>query len=96
MWSLAGSASIKDRTLTVTIVNTHVAEPRDAEVAVRGATPVNVRAARIAAEDIHTHNTFERPDAVRAADVPVTSPRNGVIVQTFPPASVTRLTIDLG
>jgi alpha-L-arabinofuranosidase len=95
MWSLGGSASINGRTLTVTIVNTHVAEPRAAEVAVRGATPASARVRRIAADDIHAHNTFARLDAVRAVDVPAAPPRNGVIVQTLPPASITRLTIDL-
>jgi alpha-L-arabinofuranosidase len=95
MWTLGGSASIKDRTLTVTVVNTHVAEPREAEIVVRGASPATVRATRIAAEDIHAHNTFARPDAVRPVDVPVTAPGKGVIVHTFPAASVTRLTIDL-
>ncbi len=95
MWTLAGSASVKERTLTVTVVNAHVAEPHEAEVALRGATAASVRAARISADDIHAHNTFEHPDVVRAVDVPVTPPRNGVIVHTFPPASITRLTIEL-
>jgi alpha-N-arabinofuranosidase len=32
LWGLAGSASLKGRTLTLTAVNPHVSEARDAEV----------------------------------------------------------------
>jgi alpha-N-arabinofuranosidase len=95
MWSLAGSASLKERTLTLTVVNAHVAEPREVEIAVRGATPARVRATRIAANDIHAHNTFERPDAVKPVDAAADAPRGALIVHTLSPASITRLVMDL-
>jgi alpha-N-arabinofuranosidase len=94
-WGLGGSATIKDRTLTLTVVNPHVGEWRDAEIAVRGAVPASAKAATIAATDIHAHNTFEQPRAVQPREARVTAPRNGLIVHRFPPASVTRLTVDL-
>lgn len=95
-WGLAGSASIRNRTLTLTVVNPHVTEPRSAEIVVRGGAPSTARATTIAAEDIHAHNTFERPDVVRPRDARVEPISGGVLAHTFPPASVTRITLDLG
>jgi alpha-N-arabinofuranosidase len=97
LWGLAGSASIKDKTLTLTVVNPHVAEAREAEIVVRGASPASApaRATVIAAPDIHAHNTFDRPREVQARDDRVAAPQGGVLVHRFPPASITRLTVGL-
>ncbi len=95
IWGLAGSASIKDRALTVTMVNPHVSEPKAVEIFVRGATPASAQATVLAAPDIHAHNTFEQPHAVQPRPAQVGAPRDGVIVHQLPPASVTRLTIQL-
>jgi alpha-N-arabinofuranosidase len=38
-WGLEGSASIKDKRLTLTVVNPHVSEARETEIAIRGAAP---------------------------------------------------------
>ena len=46
IWGLAGSASIKDKTLTVTLVNPHVSEPRVVEIAVGDAADVVLAAQR--------------------------------------------------
>jgi alpha-N-arabinofuranosidase len=49
----------------------------------------------ITASDIHAHNTFDRPDTIRPHDA-ATAPASGAVIShTFPPASVTRLTVDL-
>ena len=95
LWGLGGSASIKDRTLTLTVVNPHASEPRDTEIAVRGAQVTSARVRTLAADDVHAHNSFDRPTAVVPADAAAASARGGVIVHRFPPASVTRLTFDL-
>jgi alpha-L-arabinofuranosidase len=94
-WGLAGSASRKGRLLTLTVVNPNVAEPRETEVAVRGARVTAARAMVITAGDIHAHNTFDQPQAVVPGETPVASPGEGVLVHRFPPASITRLTLDL-
>jgi len=96
-WGLAGSATVKNRTLTLTVVNPHVTEARDAEVAIRGATAAGgAKAVTITAADIHAHNTFAEPRVVQPRDVTVAQPRDGIVAHRFPPASVTRLTFDLG
>ena len=48
---------------------------------------------RLAAPDIHAHNTFERPRDVEPRQKTVDAPKSGVLVHRFPPASVTRLTV---
>ncbi len=96
LWGLAGSASIKGKTLTLTAVNPHVTEAREAEVAVRGAKVVSARATTLTADDIHAHNSFEHPGAVEPSEGATAEARGGVLVHRFPPASVTRLTMELG
>jgi alpha-N-arabinofuranosidase len=94
-WGLAGSASVKDRKLTLTMVNPHVSEVREVEIAVRGASPSAARTTTIAAPDIHAHNTFDRPDVVRPRQERGDAARAGRLVHRLPPASTVRLTIDL-
>ncbi|HSC25830.1 MAG TPA: alpha-L-arabinofuranosidase C-terminal domain-containing protein [Vicinamibacterales bacterium] len=96
LWGLAGAASIRDRTLTLTVVNPHLSEPRETEIAIRGASALDLRVSTLSSVDVHAHNTFERPDAVRPRDN-TTQPLGGtVFTHVFPPASVTRLTVTLG
>jgi alpha-L-arabinofuranosidase len=94
---LAGSASVKDRTLTVTVVNPHATDACDATIAVRGGRAGAAQAISLSATDIHAHNTFDRPsDVVLAPAAAITLGTGGVITHRFPAASVTRLTVTLG
>jgi alpha-N-arabinofuranosidase len=96
-WGLGGSATIKDRVLTLTVVNPHSKEARDAEISIRGAAAAaaNGKAVTITASDIHAHNTFAEPRAVVPREVAVSASRDGLVAHQFPPASVTRLTFNL-
>jgi alpha-N-arabinofuranosidase len=95
LWGLAGSASLKGRTATLTVVNPHLREDRDAEVSVRGAAVAAARAVVLTSKDPRAHNTFAEPLALQPREEPVAAPRGGVLVHRFPAASVTRLTLDL-
>jgi alpha-N-arabinofuranosidase len=95
IWGLAGSASVKGKAVTVTMVNPHVSEPRLVEIAVRGAAASSAEGLVLAADDIHAHNTFDRPRNVQPRPQKVDSLRDRVIVHQLPPASVTRLTLQL-
>jgi alpha-N-arabinofuranosidase len=94
-WGLGGSASLKNRTLTLTVVNPHASAPRETEIAVRGGAATGVRAMTMAAADIHAHNTFDNPEAVRPREDQVPAARGATLTYRFPAASVTRLTIEL-
>jgi alpha-N-arabinofuranosidase len=95
LYGLNGSASVKDKTLTLTVTNPHVSQPQEVEIAVRGASAGAVKGAQITAPDIHAHNTFAQPNAVVIKDATVGAVQNGLLVHRFPPASVTRLQFTL-
>ena len=93
-WGLKGSASLHDRDLTLTVVNPHVSEPRDTQVAVRGAKLKGATATVLSHTDIHAHNTFAQKDVVtpktQSAEV-----KGDILSFRFPAASVTKLSVQL-
>jgi alpha-N-arabinofuranosidase len=93
-WGLNGSASLKEKSLLLTVVNPHVAEPRETEIDLRGATAAAVVSTTLEAKDIHEYNSFDEPERVipHRREVPL---HGGTIVHTFPPATVTKLEIRL-
>jgi alpha-N-arabinofuranosidase len=94
-WGLKGSASRKDNTLTLTVVNADVSAGRDALIALRGARIVAAKARTLSHHDIHAHNTFESPDTVGPQDRAIATSSEGLHF-TFPPASVSAITVTLG
>jgi alpha-L-arabinofuranosidase len=92
---LSGSASLRDRRLTLTVTNPDLGRPREAVISVRGARVTAGTATTLAAAGIQDVNTFEAPGRVQPRDAPVAAPRDGKLAHTFPPASVTRLQLEL-
>jgi alpha-L-arabinofuranosidase len=93
-WGLRGSASARQKNLTITAVNPSTTEPRLTEIALRGATMKEARMSFLSNADIHAHNTFEQQEAV----VPQTKSLSldaGALAVEFPPASVVALNIQL-
>jgi alpha-N-arabinofuranosidase len=91
-WGLSGSASLQNKTLTLTVVNPHVSEAREAALVLRGnnARVTAGRARILTAKDIHAHNTFENPRGLEPSDGEVRI-AGGELIYRFAPASVTRL-----
>jgi alpha-N-arabinofuranosidase len=93
-WGLKGSASIQDKNLTLTVVNPHVSEAKEAQVVVRGAKLKTATATVLTNTDIHAHNTFAERDAVvprtQSAEI-----KGDVLDFRFAPASVTKLAVQL-
>jgi alpha-L-arabinofuranosidase len=92
-WGLKGSASLKGKTLFLTVVNPNVSEPQECEIAVPGASLKSGSSTVLTAPDIHAHNTFEQPHGI----VPSTRSLTGgkTLTLSFPPASVSALTLEL-
>jgi alpha-L-arabinofuranosidase len=91
--SLRGSASLREKELTLTTVNSHISEPRETELLVRGGTVESVNVTVLTNADIHAHNTLAEPNAVVPKDQ---SMAKGTISRyVFPPASVTKLVMTL-
>jgi alpha-N-arabinofuranosidase len=94
MWGLQGSASVNGKTLTLTVVNPHATEIRETAIAVRGGKVASGKATTLTASDIHTYNSFEKPQGLVPANGTV-QVQSGSLVYRFPAASVTRLTLML-
>jgi len=90
--ALDGSASISEdkKTLTLTVANTDTKQPRETEIAIRGAEAKGCQVATLTSADIHAHNTFENPDAVKP-EMRTIEASGSIVNYTIPPASVTRL-----
>jgi alpha-N-arabinofuranosidase len=91
---LSGSASRKGNTVTLTVVNPSVDQPREAEIVLRGNTARTAAVTILSDRDIHAHNTFENPDAVKTRQQPGTV-KGDTVSFTFPPASVCKVEVGL-
>jgi len=95
---LSGSVSISPtnpKLLTLTVVNPHINQPVTAEIAVGGAAIASYSGQVLAEPDVHAHNDFAHPDAVKPSAVVAATPSGGRLAHTFPSASVTTLQITL-
>ena len=57
---------MKDKNLTISVVNPDVSQPREAEIHLLG-RKWRRASHDLGDEDIHAHNTFDHPDAVKRA-----------------------------
>ena len=82
---------MQGKNLLLTVVNPHVNEPREAEIALRGGSVESGSVTTLAHTELHARNTFDQREAV----MPLTSELQaaGRLVHTFPPASVSALTL---
>jgi alpha-N-arabinofuranosidase len=95
LFGLAGSASLKDDTLFLTVVNPHADTPVEATIVLRGdAEAKSASASVLTSGDIHAHNTFESPDTVIPTEES-SSVGGKTFKHTFPAASVSALSISL-
>ncbi len=93
---LAGSASLKERELTLTVVNSRIGEPVEAAIRLLGdAQVVEGRETLLTHSDIHAHNTFDAPDTVRLSDTHGVPLSGRVFSHVFAPQSITRLELKL-
>jgi alpha-L-arabinofuranosidase len=95
LWGLNGSASVTGKVLTLTVVNPHLTEAQPSRIVLRGnAAAASATTEVLGGGDLHSHNTFEQPDAIGTTKGTATV--SGKFVQfTLPPSSVTKLTITL-
>ena len=94
LWGLNGSASLKDKQLVLTVVNSHHNQVRETEIAIRGASIKAGESRTLTASDLHARNSFANPHALEPKNAPVNANGSSLVYQ-FAPASVTRLTFTL-
>jgi alpha-N-arabinofuranosidase len=95
LWSLNGSASLREKTLTLTVANVDVEHPFETEIAIKGATIQSATVTSLHHADIHAHNTFAEPNAVKQTTRQVKT-QGDTLRYEFPSASVTSMQITLG
>jgi alpha-N-arabinofuranosidase len=106
---LSGSASLRGKTITLSVVNPHLDRPLTTEIALYGgdtsmrgsgssmggATIASVTGMVLSEPDIHAHNDFAHPNAVHPKPAQTMQHNGTRLMHTFPPASVTTLQLTL-
>ncbi|HLH02680.1 MAG TPA: alpha-L-arabinofuranosidase C-terminal domain-containing protein [Bryobacteraceae bacterium] len=95
LWGLNGSASLKGKALTLTVVNSSVDAPRTSQISVNGGRITSAQGMVLHASDIHAHNTFEDQKAVVPNKISV-QVQDRSFQTEFPAASVTKIELQLG
>jgi len=96
LFGVAGSASLAEDVLTVTLTHTNAADAVGLEVVLDGGASVReARAEVLAHDDVHAHNTFDDPEVVTPRTMDLGQASGDAFTVTLPPASVTRLTLKL-
>lgn len=93
-WGLSGSASVKGKQLTLTVTNPHLSEKREAEIVVRGGRIARAQVKVLSSSDVHAHNTFENPLAVKPRGESAAF-KSDALTFNFASASVTRIQLNL-
>ena len=93
---IAGSASVKDGLLTLSLVNASAAEACEVAIQLRGGSAAGASATVLAADDIHACNTFEQPDAVVPRPGSVRTEGGDSLYLQMPAASIVVIRAQLG
>ena len=89
--AIQGSASVRDDTLCVTVVNTHPTQPVELDLELYQYKLDTVDVVTLTTEDIHDHNTFEQPDLVHLSSPQQIAAQGEHVRVPLPAASVTRI-----
>ncbi len=93
--AVAGSASIKGKTLFLTLTNSHAQDEIAATVNLLDGASVRGATACVLSGEIHAHNTFAQPESVSPQPGPVSASGSSFAID-LPPASVVAVEIALG
>jgi alpha-N-arabinofuranosidase len=91
---VAGSASLKEHTLFLTLTNSHAQAETEVTVSLLGGSQAGSAVGQVLSGEIHAHNTFDTPAAVKPQACRVEC-RGAEVHLVLPPASVTALEIAL-
>ena len=88
---LSGSASMKGKVVSLSVVNPHLDQAMTTEIALHGHPIVSVQGSVLTSANVHDHNDFSHPNAVHPVPAQTAAPSGDRLVHVFPPASVTIL-----
>lgn len=89
--AVQGSASVKNGVLCVTAVNSHPTEAVELEIEAHKSALDGAEVVILAANEMHAHNTFARPDVVHLSASERVQARDGVLRIPMPPGSIIRV-----
>jgi alpha-N-arabinofuranosidase len=95
LFRLAGSASRKEKQLTLTFVHTHLREPAEVAIRLRAGRAERVNQTVLTHHELNAHNTFDKPETV-VPQSSATDLRGETLRCILAPASVTRFDVQLG
>ena len=95
LWGLAGSASRKGETVTLTLVNPLLDTELETRIRLVGGNAASVAQRTLTHTDPAAYNTFDDPDQVRPTDAALEQ-SGGELTLRLASKSITRLTIELG
>jgi alpha-N-arabinofuranosidase len=95
MAGLSASASLKQGSLMVTLTNPSIDSLVTARLRLAVGSAVEARATVLTHPDAKARNTFERPEEVKIASMPVNL-RSGMIEAPMPPHSVVAIEVRVG
>ena len=88
---IQGSASLKEKTLCITAVNTHPEMPVQLEISLVGGGLHEIQLTWLCHADIHAHNTFENPHTVQLSGIQTMTIHGSTINLEMPAASIVRI-----
>jgi alpha-N-arabinofuranosidase len=91
---VAGSATLKAKTLFLTMTNSHASDHAEVQIGLLGGSRASSTSAKSLAGEIHAHNTFDTPNAIKPTDLAVES-HDAQVHIILPPASVTSVEIEI-
>jgi alpha-N-arabinofuranosidase len=89
--AVQGSASVKDGMLCITAVNSHPTQPIDLDLEIHSGNLKSAEVVTLSADDIHAHNTFDLPDAVRLSSAAAIEANGSTLRVPMPSGSVVRI-----
>ena len=95
---VAGSASLKNGRLFLTLTNVHIDQPVDVEVVFLGVDRPSVRRAagrQLAGADVHAYNSFDRPRTIQPVDAALSWKGGDRSLLRLPAHSVSALELEL-
>lgn len=89
--AVQGSASVRNGTLCVTVVNTHPTQEVELDLALATGHLNEAEVITLAADDIHAHNTFEQADRVQLSQARSVTAQGKSLRVALAAGSVTRI-----
>ena len=92
--AVAASASIKEKSLFLTVTNSHADRADELTVNLQGGAVIDRAEARVLSGEIHVHNTFDQPETVKPVPLAVQASGSELKI-TLPAASVAAVSVQI-